>query len=154
LLALIGQQYSVNLFRYCVLEHQTAWVTSLSASSKWSCSYCYLTLLTQAPPSLPILQHLHWLPVDVYVIFKITAFGIYSSYWLFPTVPCWPTVINPLAICASSTLAILFFVSLVSPAFEQGRFYVGAGGGTGPPKCWPGPPNILVPKAKKRIVKI
>ena len=35
----------------------------------------------------------------------------------------------------------------------QGRFYVGAGGAQAP-KCWPGPPNILVPTAKIRIVKI
>ena len=38
---------------------------------------------------------------------------------------------------------------------DQGRFYVGAGGGGHrPPKCWPGPPNILVPTAKIRILKI
>jgi len=41
-----------------------------------------------------------------------------------------------------------------SVAFSQGRFYVGAGGAQPPPKCWPGPPNILVPTAKIRILKI
>jgi len=37
---------------------------------------------------------------------------------------------------------------------DQGLFYVGAGGGAQAPKCWPGPPNILVPTAKICIVKI
>ena len=48
----------------------------------------------------------------------------------------------------------------VSPTKEnslhvQGLFYVGAGGGAQAPKCWPAPlPNILVPTAKIRILKI
>ena len=37
---------------------------------------------------------------------------------------------------------------------DQGRFYVGAGGGTGPPNVGQAPPNILVPTAKIRILKI
>jgi len=36
----------------------------------------------------------------------------------------------------------------------QGRFYVGAGGAQAPPNVCQAPPNILVPKTKKRIVKI
>ena len=36
----------------------------------------------------------------------------------------------------------------------QGRFYVGAGGAAPPPKYWPAPPNILVPTAKIRVLKI
>jgi len=38
---------------------------------------------------------------------------------------------------------------------DQGRFYVGAGGGHRPPQMLARPPpNILVPTAKIRIVKI
>jgi len=36
----------------------------------------------------------------------------------------------------------------------QGRFYVGAGGAQAPPNVGQAPPNILVPTAKIRIVKI
>ena len=36
----------------------------------------------------------------------------------------------------------------------QGRFYVGAGGAQAPPNVGQAPPNILVPTAKIRILKI
>ena len=35
----------------------------------------------------------------------------------------------------------------------QGRFYIGAGGGTGPPNVGQAPPNILVPTAKYALLK-
>jgi len=49
-------------------------------------------------------------------------------------------------------LADIFLHRALVPT--QGRFYVGAGEAQAP-KCWPAPPpNILVPTAKIRIVKI
>jgi len=43
---------------------------------------------------------------------------------------------------------------LSHPALLQGRFYVGAGGAQAPPNVGQAPPNILVPTAKIRILKI
>ena len=40
------------------------------------------------------------------------------------------------------------------PSLRPGAVLRWGRGGTGPPKCWPGPPNILVPTAKIRILKI
>ena len=40
------------------------------------------------------------------------------------------------------------------PSLRQGRFYVGAEGAQAPPNVGQAPPNILVPTAKIRIVKI